>query len=293
MDQRTIPFKKMNGLGNDFAIIDARAEPFRLSAAAAESIARRDEGVGCDQIILLEPSAEADIFMRILNADGSEVSACGNASRCVAALVQPELGRRQLTIQTQAGVLKANVAEGGIITIDMGEPRFAWDEIPLSRPFGDTAALDFSFTLPDGRTLEGPSVVNVGNPHCIFWVEDVGTFDLSRFGRPLEYHELFPERANISIGQVLGRDALRLRVWERGAGITQACGTAACAAAVSAARTGRTGRSVAVELPGGTLSIEWREADNHILMSGPAEHEFEGVLHFNGEGNLTSVARVS
>jgi diaminopimelate epimerase len=296
MQLRHIPFKKMNGLGNDFAIIDARAGDVRLSAAAASAIAHRSHGAGCDQVIVLEPSRAADIFMRILNADGSEVSACGNASRCVAALMHPELGRNRLTIETRAGVLSAEVAGSGLVTVDMGAPRLRWDEIPLSRPFEDTRAIDLTFPLPDGRLLEKPCVVNVGNPHCIFWVEDSGAYDLASFGGALENHLLFPERANISLAEIVESetpDRIKLRVWERGTGVTQACGTAACAAAVAAARTGRTGRAVSVELPGGVLFIEWRAADDHILMSGPAEFEFEGVLHFNGDGLLAGVARPS
>jgi diaminopimelate epimerase len=291
MELRHIPFRKMNGLGNDFVVIDARAEPLVLSAAGAEAIAGRDLGAGCDQVIVLEPSRAADVFMRILNADGSEVSACGNASRCVAALLGPELGRGRLTIETRAGVLGAEVAAGGLVTVDMGAPRFEWDRIPLSQAFEDTGAIDLTHLLPDGRVLARPSVVNVGNPHCIFWVQHAGSYDLEQFGSMLEHHPLFPERANISLAEVTGEGALSLRVWERGAGITRACGTAACAAAVSAARTGRTGRRVRVELPGGTLFIEWREADSHILMTGPTEFEFDGVLHFSGNGNLARVER--
>jgi diaminopimelate epimerase len=229
--------------------------------------------------------------MRILNADGSEVSACGNASRCVAALLRPELDRGRLTIETRAGVLDAEVAPGGQVTVDMGAPHFEWNRIPLSHPFEDTAAIDLTHALPDGRALARPSVVNVGNPHCIFWVSQADSYDLASFGAQLEHHPLFPERANISLAEVTGEDVLALRVWERGAGITRACGTAACAAAVSAARTGRTGRRVTVELPGGTLFIEWRETDGHILMTGPTEFEYRGVLHFAGQGNLARVER--
>ncbi|MBI4724291.1 MAG: diaminopimelate epimerase [Rhodomicrobium sp.] len=293
MELRHIPFKKMNGLGNDFVMIDARAEPIRLSAAAAGAIARRNGGAGCDQVIVLEPSRAADVFMRILNADGSEVSACGNATRCVAELLQPELGRSRVTIETRAGLLLADVAASGLVTADMGVPRFKWVEIPLSRPFEDTRAIDLTYALPDGRVLAGPSIVNVGNPHCIFWVNDADSYDLASFGSALEHDPLFPERANISLAEVKGEDALKLRVWERGAGITRACGTAACAAAVAAARTGRTGRLVTVELPGGALSIEWRAADGHMLMTGPTELEFDGVLSFNGDGRLIEVARHS
>ena len=203
MELRHIPFKKMNGLGNDFVIIDARAEPLRLSAAAAGAIASRTEGVGCDQVIVLERSSAADVFMRILNADGSEVSACGNASRCVAALLQPGLGRDRLTIETRAGVLEAEAGADGLVTVDMGVPRFEWDRIPLSRAFEDTRAIDLTYALPDGRVLAGPSVVNVGNPHCIFWVEDADSYDLASFGHALEHHPLFPERANISLAEVV------------------------------------------------------------------------------------------
>ncbi len=331
MELRHIPFTKMNGLGNDFVMIDARAGRLRLSAAAAGAIARRAEGAGCDQVIVLEPSRAADVFMRILNADGSEVNACGNASRCVAALLYPELGRERLTIETRAGVLDAQVAADGLVTVDMGVPGFEWDRIPLSSTFEDTRAIDLAYALPDGRVLERPSVVNVGNPHCIFWVQDADSYDLASFGDALEHHPLFPERANISLAEVVegktpsplplsreGRGeatlsageslvqasllplrekdrmrgtSIELRVWERGTGITRACGTAACAAAVTAARTGRTGRRVAVELPGGVLCIAWREADDHILMTGPTEFEFEGVLHFNGDGRLARVVR--
>ena len=325
MELRHIPFKKMNGLGNDFVIIDARAGPLRLSAIAAGAIASRTGGVGCDQVIVLEPSRAADVFMRILNADGSEVSACGNASRCVAALLSPGFGRDRLTIETRAGVLDAEAGADGLVTVDMGTPRFEWNQIPLSRAFEDTRAIDLAYALPDGRVLERPGVVNVGNPHCIFWVQDADSYDLASFGAALEHHPLFPERANVSLAEVkppspqpsphgerefaadnsgvlspLGeRDRVRgdfpsrikLRVWERGTGITRACGTAACATAVAAARTGRTGRRVSVELPGGVLFIEWREADDHILMTGPTEFEFEGALQLNGDDRLVQVVR--
>jgi diaminopimelate epimerase len=284
MGLRHIPFVKMNGLGNDFVMIDARAEPLALSAAAAEQIANRKTGAGCDQVIVLEPSRAADVFMRILNADGSEVSACGNASRCVAALVAPGHGRERLSIETRAGVLEATIGESGLVTVDMGAPRFAWDDIPLAHDAGDTRAIDLTFALPDGRVLAGPSVVNVGNPHCIFWVENADSYDLASFGGALERHPLFPERANISLAQIVDDGAIELRVWERGAGVTRACGTAACATAVSAARTGRTGRAVTIRLPGGVLSIEWRAADNRILMTGPTEFEGRGVIHLSGAG---------
>ena len=291
MDARRIAFVKMNGLGNDFVMIDARAEPVRLSAAAAGAIANRSSGVGCDQVIVLEPSHAADVFMRILNADGSEVSACGNASRCVAALLRPDLGRDRISIETRAGTLDARVGEDGLVRVDMGVPRFAWEDIPLARPAADTRSIDLTCALPDGRVLSEPSVVNVGNPHCIFWVRDAEGYDLAAFGAQLEHDPLFPERANISLAEIIDDKTIKLRVWERGTGITRACGTAACAAAASAARTGRTGRKVTVELPGGVLSIDWHAEDHHILMTGPAEIEFRGVIHLNGSG--VEVARQS
>ncbi len=293
MKLRHIPFTKMNGLGNDFVIIDARGRPIRLSTATAGAIADRAKGAGCDQVIVLERSDCADVFMRIMNADGSEVSACGNASRCVAALLYPALGRRRVTIGTRAGVLDAHVAGSGPVTVDMGRPRFEWNEIPLAEACEDTRAIDLTYVLPDGRVLERPSAVNVGNPHCIFWVEDAEAYDLASFGGALEHHPLFPERANISLAEVKNQGEVKLRVWERGTGITRACGTAACATAVAAARTGRTGRRVKVEQPGGVLTIQWREAGGHIFQTGPAEFEFEGVLHFNSDGSLAEVTRQS
>lgn len=273
----TIPFRKMNGLGNDFVILDARARPLRLTPDDARRIGDRAAGIGCDQIIVMEPSPKADAFMRIFNADGSEVSACGNATRCVALILSQESGRREATIETCAGVLSADVESADRITIDMGAPRFAWDEIPLAEPFEDTRGIELQIGPIDAPVLHSPSAVNVGNPHAIFWVDDVDAHDLARFGPLLENHPIFPERANISLAQVTSRNSIRLKTWERGAGLTKACGTAACAAAVSAARKKLTDRQVTVELPGGPLFIEWSTND-HILMSGPAELEFEGTL---------------
>lgn len=283
MNLAPIPFKKMNGLGNDFVMIDARLRSVPISAAIAGAIADRSAGAGCDQLIVLEPSSRADVFMRVINADGSEVGACGNAARCVALLLSPDLGRNELSIETNSGILSARVAADGLVRVDMGRPRFAWHQIPLSQPFSDTVAIDLRHPLPDGRVLSAPSAVSVGNPHCIFWVnDDPDSYGLEAFGPALENHPLFPERANISLAKVLSRTAIKLRVWERGAGLTLACGTAACATAVAAARAGKTARQVEVRLPGGILSIEWREADDHILMTGPAEFEFNGILHLNG-----------
>ena len=269
----------MNGLGNDFVVLDAREHKVNLGPEDAQRLGDRKGalGLGCDQVIVMEPSQEADVFMRIFNADGSEVSACGNATRCVALIAAEETGRSQVSVETRAGLLKANVDGPDDITIDMGKPRFQWDEIPLAEPFHDTTGIELQIGPVDAPVLHTPSVVNVGNPHAIFWVSDVDAHDLGRFGPLLENHPIFPERANISLAQITSRASLKLRVWERGAGLTRACGTAACAAAVAAARKDLTDRKVNVELPGGTLVIEWAP-DDHILMTGPAELEFEGAL---------------
>jgi diaminopimelate epimerase len=273
----SIPFRKMNGLGNDFVVLDARARPLALGEDAVRAIADRKEGIGCDQIIALEPTPRADVFMRIWNSDGGEVGACGNAARCVASLVAAERGESKVSIETESGMLSAAVNGDGSVTIDMGAPRFAWNEIPLSEPAPDTRRIDLQIG-PEDPVLRSPSVVNVGNPHCLFFVDDVKAHDLARFGPMLEHHPLFPERANISLVQVLGPDAIKVRTWERGAGLTRACGTAACAAAVAAARRELTAREVKVSLPGGDLLIEWRESDGHILMTGPYALDFEGTL---------------
>jgi len=274
----TTHFRKMNGLGNDFVVLDARPRALGLGPDAVRAIADRKEGIGCDQIIALEPSRQADVFMRIWNADGGEVGACGNAARCVAALLAAERGTPQVSIETESGVLGAAVNADSSVTIDMGAPRFAWDQIPLAEPFHDTRRIELQVGPIDAPVLHTPSAVNVGNPHCLFFVDDVEAHDLARFGPMLEHHLLFPERANISLVQVIGPDALKVRTWERGAGLTRACGTAACAAAVAAARRELVGRKVKVNLPGGDLLIEWRESDGHILMTGPYALDYEGTL---------------
>jgi diaminopimelate epimerase len=276
MQAETIQFRKMNGLGNDFVVLDARQRALPLSSDAVRAIADREEGIGCDQIVALEPSAKADVFMRIWNADGGEVGACGNAARCVAALVAAERDVANVSIETESGVIGASVNADRSVTIDMGAPRFAWNEIPLSKPFDDMRAIDIG-PIND-PALVSPSAVNVGNPHCLFFVDDVEAHDLARLGPALEHHPLFPERANISLVQVLGPSHLKLRTWERGSGLTRACGTAACAAAVAAARRELSGRKVSVSLPGGDLRIEWRETDGHILMTGPYALDYEGTL---------------
>jgi diaminopimelate epimerase len=274
----TIPFRKMNGLGNDFVVLDARACDLKLSEDEVRSIADRSRGIGCDQLIVLEPAKSADVFMRIYNADGSEVGACGNAARCVGYVLAQETGRENASIETSAGVLQARAVSADSVTIDMGEPRFGWQDIPLAEPFHDTTGIELQIGPIDEPILHSPSVVNVGNPHAIFWVDDVDAHDLARFGPLLENHPVFPERANITLAQVLSPAHIRIRTWERGAGLTKACGTAACATVVAAARKRLAERRARVDLPGGgRLLIEWAE-NGHILMSGPAELEYEGVL---------------
>ncbi|MGE0039466.1 MAG: diaminopimelate epimerase [Xanthobacteraceae bacterium] len=277
----TIPFVKMNGLGNDFVVVDGRAAPVRIEAEEAVHLADRERGIGCDQVIVLEPSRRADVRMRILNADGSEVGACGNATRCVAFLVAQEKGSGEIAIETPAGDLSASVKTIDNITVDMGEPRFRWDEIPLAEPFHDTRQIELQAGPIDRPILHSPAVVNVGNPHAVFWVDDVAAIELERIGPLLENHPIFPERANITVAQVLSPKALKIRTWERGAGLTKACGTAACAAAICAMRKKMTERTVRVHLPGGDLVITWTP-DNRILMTGPATLEFRGALKRDG-----------
>ena len=244
----------------------------------ARRIADRNAGIGCDQLIVMERSpGGADVFMRIRNWDGAEVAACGNATRCVAAIVAGETGRADVTVETNAGLLPSHVNGDGTVTVDMGVPRFDWRDIPLAEEFRDTRAIELELGPPGAPLIHSPSVVNVGNPHAIFWVDDLDVVDLAKAGPLLEHHPVFPERANISLARIDGGNALTLKVWERGVGLTRACGTAACAAAVSAARTRRTGRAVTVTLPGGPLDLLWRD-DDHILMTGPWSDDGPGLL---------------
>jgi diaminopimelate epimerase len=231
-------------------------------------------------MVLYPPKhANTEAFVRIYNSDGSEAGACGNGMRCVAALEAKGSGAKTFTFETEAGIIPCKIEEKpNTVTVDMGAPRFAWNEIPLAEEFRDTRAIELQIGPIDKPVLHSPSAVNVGNPHAIFWVDDVEAYDLKRFGPMLENHPIFPERANISLARVAAPDHLIVKTWERGAGLTRACGSAACAAAVAAARTKRTGRKVRVTLPGGDLMIEWREGDDHILMTGPIEMEFEGKL---------------
>jgi len=271
------PFVKMNGLGNEIVLVDMRAVPRAVTADDARAAAKPG-GVSYDQLMALYPprTPGTDGFVRIYNNDGSEAAACGNGMRCLASMLFAETAKDALALETKAGLLNCWKAGQETFTVDMGVPHFRWNEIPLAEEFRDTRAIELQIGPIDKPILHSPSVVNVGNPHAIFWVDDVGSYDLARFGPLLENHPIFPERANISLAAVKSREHLVVRTWERGAGLTRACGSAACAAAVAAARTRRTGRKITVTLPGGDLLIEWRERDDHVLMTGPVEYEFAG-----------------
>src|SRR5580700_10761438 len=273
-------FCKMNGLGNEIVIVDMRASPAAISPAEARAVAR-PQGAPYDQLMALYPPriAGTDGYVRIYNSDGSEAGACGNGMRCLADLVFKESGKEALTFETKAGLVNCwKSATPGLCTVDMGAPRFAWKEIPLAEEFRDTRAIELQIGPIDQPILHSPSVVSMGNPHAVFWVEDVGAYDLGKIGSLLENHPIFPERANISLAAVKSRDHIVLRTWERGAGLTKACGSAACAAAVAAARLRRTERRVTVSLPGGDLKIEWRARDDHVLMTGPVAYEYSGTF---------------
>ncbi len=267
-------FVKMNGLGNEIVIVDLRRAPNPIEAGEARAAARQEP---FDQLMALYPSRDgADASIRIYNSDGSEAGACGNGMRCVASLISAETGKSRLNFDTASGAVSCWREDEGLFTVDMGAPRFRWKDIPLAREMPDTRAIDFQFGPPGAPILRSPSVVNMGNPHAIFWVEKPQLYDLAKIGPQIEHDPLFPERANITLAATPSRDRVVIRTWERGAGLTKACGSAACAAAVAAARLDRTGRKVAVTLPGGELLIEWRESDDHVLMTGPAEYEYAG-----------------
>ncbi len=278
-----LPFTKMHGLGNDFVVIDARSRPLGLSEEQKRRIADRRRGIGCDQLIVLEPSARADVFMRIFNPDGSEAGACGNATRCVSGRLMAERGVERIVVETISGLLQTTASDNGAITVDMGEARTDWREIPVAQEC-DTLHLPVRL----GPLLD-PVGVNVGNPHAVFFVPDVATIDLEKLGPELEHAPLFPERANIEIVQRLASGRLRMRVWERSAGITQACGSGACATLVAAARRGITGRKAEVVLDGGTLTIEWL-ANNHVLMTGGWTTSFQGEIELGDVAVREAVA---
>ncbi len=268
-----LPFRKMHGLGNDFVVLDARAQDLSITPGRAAAISDRRFGVGCDQFIVMEPPGDgADVFMRIRNPDGSEAGACGNATRCIASLVAAETGRDRIVVRTIAGDLPVEVLPGGLYRADMGPARLGWQDVPLAR------AMD-TLHLPLARDgLADPAACSMGNPHATFFVPDLDAVPVAELGPGLEHDPLFPERANIGFVQVLNPEHIRQAMWERGAGITLACGSGACAAVVNAARRGLTGRRVRVTLAGGDLEIAWREADGHVLMTGPVATAFTGEL---------------
>ncbi len=271
------PFLKMNGLGNDFVVVEARSQPFAPSPGEAAAIADRQGGVGCDQLIAIAPSEKADAYMRIWNADGGEVDACGNAARCVGWLLLEAAGRDAATIETNAGLLSVSRAGDRGVTVDMGAPGLDWKDIPLAEEM-DTRGIELQVGPIDDPILHTPGCVSMGNPHVVFFVPDAETAPVTQVGPLIEHHMLFPERANVGFAQIKARDRIRLRVWERGAGLTKACGTGACAALVAASRRNLTGREATLELDGGELHIAWRESDGHVLMTGPVSVDFTGTL---------------
>jgi diaminopimelate epimerase len=269
----------MNGLGNEIVVLDLRGGERSLKTSEIKAIAE-NPATAFDQMMVLHPprTAGTEAFVLIFNTDGSESAACGNGTRCIGWLEREHTGKNDLRFETRAGILPVSVKDISAITVDMGEPRFGWAEIPLSEQFHDTRAIELQIGPIDNPVLHSPSVVNVGNPHVVFWVDKpVESYDLGRFGPLIENHPLFPERVNVTIAEVTSRTAIKIRTWERGVGLTQACGTAACATAVSAIRKKLADRKVTVTLPGGPLVIEWT-ANNRILMTGPVEMEHEGNL---------------
>jgi diaminopimelate epimerase len=267
------PFTKMHGLGNDFVVLDLRDGARAPDADAARAIADRRRGIGCDQVVLIESSDKAgvDARLRFLNPDGSESAACGNGARCVAARLMQEAGRDRLAIETLGGRLEATAAGDGLYTVDMGPAYLDWRGIPLANE-ADTLRLDIAL-----GPLEGPVAVGMGNPHCVFFVDDAEDIELATFGPQLEHHPLFPERTNVEVATIVDEGRIRARVWERGTGITLACGSGACATLVAAHRRGLTGRAAELMMDGGSLTVEWRD-DGHVLLTGPVAVSFTGTL---------------
>ncbi len=273
------PFAKMNGIGNEIIVADMRGRADKVTAAAAIAL-NADPATRFDQIMAIYDTKTPGTayFIEILNSDGSSAQACGNGMRCVVQALAAETGQTMFTFETVAGILNAKQRADGLISVDMGKPRFGWQEIPLAEEFRDTRMIELQIGPIDAPVLHSPSAVSMGNPHAIFWFDnDVWSYELERFGPMLENHPMFPERANISIAQVTSPDSMVIRTWERGAGLTKACGSAACAAAVAGARTKRTGRSVNLTAPGGQLHVEWRGDDN-VVLTGPAAWEFSGTF---------------
>jgi len=267
-----LSFRKMHGLGNDFVVLDGRAAPLGLTRAEIVVLADRRRGIGCDQLIIMEPpAAGADVFMRIHNPDGSEAGACGNATRCIASLIAAETGKAQVVVRTISGDLPSEAAQNGLWQVDMGPARLGWRDVPLAQE-ADTLHVP----LACGPVAD-PAACSMGNPHANFFVPDLDALPISELGPRLEHDPIFPDRANIGFVQVMSPDHLRLVVWERGAGLTLACGSGACAAMVNAHRRGLTGRAARISMPGGDLFMEWRQ-DGHVLMTGPVATAFTGQV---------------
>lgn len=274
----SVPYLKMNGLGNEIVVLDLRATKLEVAGPVAMALAERPETQFDQLMVLHDPKTPGTAaFVRIFNTDGSEAGACGNGTRCVADYLSEAFRDNELKLETRPGVLTVWKAGHERYTVDMGRPKFGWQDIPLVEEFRDTRAVELQVGPIDAPIIHSPSVVNVGNPHCVFWVDSLDIIDLGKVGPMLEFHRLFPERANISLAHVTSRTSIDLKVWERGVGLTEACGSAACAAAVCAVRKKFTERKVTVNLPGGPLEIEWR-ADDHMLMTGPTELESRGLL---------------
>jgi diaminopimelate epimerase len=269
-------FAKMNGIGNEIVVLDLRDSKHVVTAEEARAVASH---VPYDQLMVLQtPRFDGtEAFIRIYNNDGSEAGACGNGMRCVARRLFESTGQQTATFETRAGLLNCRQGPAAdLYTADMGAPKFGWQDIPLDQEFRDTRYIELQIGPINKPILHSPSVVSMGNPHAVFWVDDVNGYELERFGPLLENHPIFPERANITLAHIVDRDHITIRTWERGAGLTKACGSAACATAVAAARLKRANRTVQIALPGGDLSIEWRERDDHVLMTGTATFEYEG-----------------
>ena len=270
---------KMNGAGNAIVVIDLRGADVEATGDDARAI-HADPRLAFDQLMVVSDPhrPDADAFVTIFNNDGSEAGACGNGARCVAYDLMRDGRTDVLCLETREAMLECRRRSDHIFQVDMGRPRFGWRDIPLRDPIADTSSVAIDFPKGAPASLGPASVVNMGNPHAIFWVEDIEAYDLAKIGPLLETHPLFPDRANISLAHVKSRDHLRLKVWERGAGLTRACGSAACAALVAASRNNLAGRKARVSLPGGDLSIEWRSINDHVLMTGPVEFEFDTTL---------------
>ncbi len=277
--ENTVPFVKMNGIGNKIIVADMRARADSVTSEAAIALAGHED-THFDQLMAVHKPGPVgkNARIEIFNSDGSRAEACGNGTRCVVDWLSRQVEQEVFSFEVDGNKLEAKLLDDGRVSVNMGVPRFEWDQIPLSEEFADTRGIELQVGPIDDPILHTPSVVNMGNPHVIFWVDnDVNSYALDKFGPMLEYHMLFPERANISVAQIISPTELTMRTWERGAGLTLACGSAGCAAAVAAARLEKTGRQVKVNQPGGSLELEWRN-DNFIIMTGATEHEFDGVF---------------